>query len=502
MNRIKADRALYKAEVKRLESENKALSARPAPIEDKVDLVFVSLQLFLSVGLGFRAVSRVLDFLCPYLGLKKAPCAQTIINWVTRLSILRLQNQVQRCVSLRSPLAFSNGQIWIMDISIGLGAGKILTILGLNAEHHALHPGAPTLSDVSCLAVAVSVSWTGEKIAEFLSRVIAVYGRPLAYLKDGGCDLSKSVRLLTERGMGSDSISDVSHAIANLLKHEYQNHPLFQTFLSACGKASKALKQTILASLTPPKVSTKARFMNLHRLIKWANKILKHSPKGRAAKNSKLEKLRKSLGKLPECKAFIQRFLRDVTLLLECQKIIKTEGLSVESYQTCLPYIQQIPAKSSVRAGILQWFDQQLIIAKRLQLQSIGMPITSDSIESLFGIAKKRGTGAIQDAHRIALRIPAMCGYFTKQEAQLLLDISCREQQEIEKTLPSLTQQRREILPTPGSLENIQDSTDTNNGYFELIPRPKTRSNNVIYLNISNTCMNNMGPPKTVVFQA
>ncbi|MGK5093522.1 hypothetical protein WDW89_16125 [Deltaproteobacteria bacterium TL4] len=101
-----------------------------------------------------------------------------------------------------------------------------------------------------------------------MSRVIAVYGRPLAYLKDGGCDLSKAVRLLTERGMGSDMLSDISHAIAKLLKHEYQNHPLFQTFLSACRQASKGLKQTVLAFLTPPKVSTKARFMNLHRLIK------------------------------------------------------------------------------------------------------------------------------------------------------------------------------------------------------------------------------------------
>jgi len=110
--------------------------------------------------------------------------------------------------------------------------------------------------------------------------VIAVSGRPVGFIKDGGSDLAKAVRVLGERGFPSHSIDDISHMIANLLKHEYGNHPLLAVFMSACGKASQKLKQTILACLAPPKVSTKARFMNLHRLVLWADRLLKHSPVG------------------------------------------------------------------------------------------------------------------------------------------------------------------------------------------------------------------------------
>jgi len=74
----------------------------------------------------------------------------------------------------------------MIDMSIGLGTGKILTVLAINAHHHQLSPSAPGLHDVHCMAVSVADSWTGESIAAFLGRLIASAGRPAAYLKDGG----------------------------------------------------------------------------------------------------------------------------------------------------------------------------------------------------------------------------------------------------------------------------------------------------------------------------
>ena len=148
----------------------------------------------------------------------------------------------------------------MIDMSIGLGTGKILTVLALNAHHHQLSPAAPGLQDVHCMAVSVADSWTGDCIAAFLERLIASAGRPAAYLKDGGTDLQKAIRLLDEQGLGSPCIDDISHVIANLLKWWYQDHPLFETFLSACGRVSGKLKQTVLACLAPPKVQTKALY--------------------------------------------------------------------------------------------------------------------------------------------------------------------------------------------------------------------------------------------------
>src|SRR2546426_917424 len=91
----------------------------------KVDVVWMALQLFLVVRIGFRAVSRVLSLLAPALGIHKAPCPQTIINWVIRLTLVRIDAaRMLRGVPL-SQAPFSNGLMWMIDISIGLGTGKM-----------------------------------------------------------------------------------------------------------------------------------------------------------------------------------------------------------------------------------------------------------------------------------------------------------------------------------------------------------------------------------------
>lgn len=468
--RLKNARDKYKAEAKEFRKKFKEQeAAAKAPVAGKVDLVFIALQLFCVARIGFRAVSRVLGVLGGYLGLEKTPCPQTIVNWVSRLSMVRIRN----VASLLESSAPGNW-IWMIDTSIGLGAGKILAVLAVKVDHHHINEGAPSLRDVHCIAVSVAASWTGETIADFLLEAIRTVGCPIAFLKDGGKDLAKAWRILGQRGYAIFSIDDVSHVIANLLKHEYGNHPMFDQFLSECGKTSKRLKQTILACLAPPKVSTKARFMNVHRLVAWADRLLKHSPKGRAKKGSLLEKLRNNLDQLPVCKSFIKRFLRDAAPLLEVQKILKTGGLCNETAKECEALIEVIPPSSPVRIGMMSWMNHQLATAEEIGPAGLRLPITSDSIESLFGVSKAHGTGVVKDANRIATRIPAMCGSITRADAQDVLGVSVDEQKQVMGNLPSLIKQRRDILPNPGALENkLSDVPDRG---FELIPGLENRS--------------------------
>jgi hypothetical protein len=232
--------------------------------------------------------------------------------------------------------------------------------------------------------------------------------------------------------------------------------------------------------------------MNLHRLVQWAGQLLKHSPKGRASKGSILSKLRSAIGRIPECKAFINRFLRDVNPLLESQKILKNKGLSHDSYRQCLQLMKTIPPRSAVRTGFTNWMEKQITIAESLGLEHIGMPISSDNIESLFGVSKQHGCGKLKDANRIALRIPAMCGTLTRRDAQRVLGISVKEQREIETSLPSLSKQRREVLPNPGCLDKIIDDEEKKN--LELLPGSKKRSKNLLKLNITNGYEEVTGP--------
>lgn len=222
--------------------------------------------------------------------------------------------------------------------------------------------------------------------------------------------------------------------------------------------------------------------MNLHRLIKWADKLLQHSTKGRVAKDSVLSKLRSSMNELPQCKAFIKRFLRDARVLLKCQKILKTEGLSQVTFEQCKQLLEGIPPRSGIRKGFSSWLDQHLILATNLGLEKVGMPSASDILESLFGIVKQHGTGNIKDANRIALRIPALCGNLTRNDAKSVLRISVKCQQEVEANLNSLTRQRRKILPIPGSINDGIINAAQN---LELIPRSEKREKNTEIAGIS-----------------
>jgi hypothetical protein len=485
--RISAERdrvttALKEAQVRlrQLEAPMQGLVALP-----KVDVVWMALQLFLVVRIGFRAVSRVLSLLALALGIHKAPCPQTIINWVIRLTLVRIDAaRMLRGVPL-SQAPFSNGLIWMIDISIGLGTGKILAVLAFDAHHHQLAPGALSVDRVRCIGVSVAASWTGDMIADLLRRLIAVMGRPAAYLKDGGGDLHRAVALLDEPGLASPCLDDISHAVAGMLKRFYQHHPTFETFVSACGRVSGYLKHTILACLAPPKVRTKARFMHVHRLFTWADRVLKLSPAGSAKTGSTLAKLRACLDQLPACKALIKRFRADALGLLECQKILKIKGLSHDTRAQCAPLIATMPS-SALRQEFRAYLDFELETATTLGLDHIGLPISSDAIESLFGVAKRHGVGETQDAARIALHLPALCGLPTREEAEQVLQVSVARQHEVTAQFTSLTKQRREVLCHPERLERLslpQGSPDV-----ELIPRPKNRSNYQGTSNISDGC--------------
>jgi len=181
--RIKKERDQYKQAWRDSEKELEELKRRNRTLSvcDKTSLVFLTLQLFVLARIGFRAISRVLAVMAPRLGLAKAPCTQTIINRVTRLTIVRMKDDLPP-VDLRTGITlFQKGFILLLDASIGLGQGKIMTVLALDANHYACNPGAPSLRNVTCVAVSVADTWTGETIAALLQKVIARIGSPVAY---------------------------------------------------------------------------------------------------------------------------------------------------------------------------------------------------------------------------------------------------------------------------------------------------------------------------------
>jgi hypothetical protein len=171
----------------------------------------------------------------------------------------------------------------------------------------------------------------------------------------------------------------------------------------------------------------------------------------------------------------ITHFLQDALPLLECQKIIKTKGLSSDTQKECLKVLGRQSFCPSLFSDFTQWMTDQLAVAKKLGLSDSGLPISSDTIESLFGVVKHHGVGAIKDPNRIALHIPALCGNLTPLDVERALNISTEELNKLTGSISSLTKQRRQILRHPGTLEQLANQTECAN--MELLPRPKTREN-------------------------
>jgi hypothetical protein len=479
IERIRQERDRAKQALTEANQQLRQKEARPTHL--KVHCVWLTLTLFAGAHMSFRAVSRVLHVLADWLGIAKAPCPQTVINWVTRLSVVRMQSVKLLQGAARHLIPFTNGLIWMIDTRITLGTGKLLSVLALDAHHYQLAGCAPGLQHVRCVAVAVSPAWSGERLAALLERVISVVGRPAAYLKDGGSALKKATDVLSERGLGSPVIDDISHAVANMLKRRYETHPQFATFLSACGRVSSRLKHTVLACLTPPKVHTKSRFMNVHRLVRWADRVLGLLPAGQAKAGSVVARLRTCLDELPTCRTLIRPLRDDAMALLACQKILKTRGLTHDTLHECEPLLATM-ASVRVRQEFSRYLHHQLETAKQLGLDEVGLPISSDPIESLFGLTKQHGVGPVKDANRMALRIPALCDVPTLAEARQVLEITVNQQQALSDGVSSLTKQRRQMRAEPQHLAQLGSGREQGN--VELIPPSKDRSDrsNIIYL--------------------
>ena len=133
--------------------------------------------------------------------------------------------------------------------------------------------------------------------------------------------------------------------------------------------------------------------------------------------------------------------------------------------------------RSALRTGFMEWLTEQLEVAKALEVDEVGLPISTDLIESLFGVGKQLGSGEIKDAYRLALRQPALCGGVTREEARRVLVIRVQQQKDFEGHIPSLTKQRRDVLPNPGRLETLAAGVEP--ALLELIPRSETRKKNV-----------------------
>jgi hypothetical protein len=90
---------------------------------------------------------------------------------------------------------------------------------------------------------------------------------------------------------------------------------------------------------------------------------------------------------------------------LACQKILKTKGLSHDTLAQCQPLIAEMPSPL-VRQEFAAYLASQLTTAQTLGHDQVGLPISSDAIESLFGVAKRHSVGLPQALASSGILLP------------------------------------------------------------------------------------------------
>ncbi len=190
-----------------------------------------------------------------------------IPSWYTgRLWLMRLGYY-----KLNRPKEQATDWIWIIDHAVQIGAEKCLLILGIRQSNL---PDRPlTFSDLEPIELLPVTKSNGDIVYEQLKLTMKKTGVPMQIVADHGPDVKSGI----EKFCASHNTIftyDIKHKMASILKRELGNDVLWQEFIKQTTNTKLLVQQTPLAFLAPPNQRSKARYMNIDKLVVWGLKIL------------------------------------------------------------------------------------------------------------------------------------------------------------------------------------------------------------------------------------
>jgi hypothetical protein len=220
------------------------------------------------------------------------------------------------------------------------------------------------------------------------------------------------VTTLLEAPNRASWVSDVTHFIANALKHYYAKVSLFQQFQTLCARIRQRLQQTRFAFVLPPKARTKGRFLGVSRQGQWGLRTMTSLDEKARAQSPEASTLADVLRGLKPFKAFLTIFVRNTYCLNEVMRMVKTQGLSATSMQACQERLSDLPARSPIRKEVSPYLQQYRPVVEASDSPLLG---SSDVIESLLGKAKQRlEANGRSELNKSILLIPCLCGELTQ----------------------------------------------------------------------------------------
>lgn len=371
------------------------------------------------------------------------PHFTTGIGWALRVGLHCLQ---------KAQCRLDEKWVCIADFTMQIGSKKALIVLRVPVS--AFSKGkALTLKQVDVIGISLSETWNGELVKKYMLSLFERCGWPSQAVSDCGSDIKKGiVDTLLEAPHSASWISDITHFVANALKHSYADLSLFQQFQTLCTRMRQRLQQTRFAFLLPPKARAKGRFLNVSRQAEWGLRTIAYLDEKEREPSPEASTLAYALRGLKPFKPFLTNFVRNTQCVNQVMRIVKTQGLSVDTIQACQDTLGDLPARSPLRKEVSHYLQQYLPIVASSDSPILG---SSDVIESLIGKAKQRlDSHGRNEINKSILLLPCMCGELTQELVAEALttvrvqDVTTWVAETVGETMQSV---RRRELPRPQS---------------------------------------------------
>lgn len=331
------------------------------------------MRIYIEAGCGLRGVSKILAILQKQLcwDFDCTPSYNTIENWVKKSGYSIYKEPFSDTTSGDYAIIF--------DESMMVGSQKMLLTLGINARKQGIAALCP--ADVEILKMSVQSSWNKEKVADDLKELTDRIGHPPCYvISDNGGSLTHAVKKLNFNHM-----RDVGHTLGVLMERIYKNDKKFISYMQkvALVKFQHVMKST--GYLLAPKQRTIARFLNLSEIVHWSAKMLSAYP------NLSLQE-QETFSFIPDYASLIKELHDVLTCVNAIFKDTKTKGLSGKTYQSSILHLQTLLSSKNQRMillaeSITDYLNEQI---SKMPDDTINWNISSDVIESLFGVYKDR----------------------------------------------------------------------------------------------------------------
>ena len=231
-----------------------------------------------------------------------------------------------------------------MDSSIAVGLHKALVIVGVRLERMRERGFNLRHQDVHTLELRVLRHCDGPAVQAALEAAARAVGIPRLIVSDASGELRKALSLFQADHPGADWNHDVTHRFALLLEKELGRQPWWREFMTRVTQCRQHTQQTPWSHLQPPAPRTKARWLNVRPLVRWALAGLAYRRRQAPAG----EDFARHFGWLEDYREPLAEALQMITVLEETARHLKHEGLNEQQVQRCAQLVESLSPTQKV----------------------------------------------------------------------------------------------------------------------------------------------------------